>query len=88
MGNLYYLRANESQSAETKKDHLRLSESKYKESMRIYLFFICIQIRTYITYVHIPTYIYVCIYVNTTSYFRHFIVLVLIWSVNGVYAIV
>jgi tetratricopeptide (TPR) repeat protein len=35
MGNFYYLRANKSQAAETKKAHLQLSESKYKESLRI-----------------------------------------------------
>jgi tetratricopeptide (TPR) repeat protein len=34
-GNFYYLRAEESQTAETKKIHLQLSESKFKESLRI-----------------------------------------------------
>jgi tetratricopeptide (TPR) repeat protein len=36
MGYFYYLRAEESQTAETKKGNLQLSESKYKELMRIY----------------------------------------------------
>jgi tetratricopeptide (TPR) repeat protein len=35
-GNFYLLRAAESQTAETKKDNLQLSESKHKESLRIY----------------------------------------------------
>jgi tetratricopeptide (TPR) repeat protein len=35
-GNFYRLRAQVSQTAETKKDNLQLSESKYKESLRIY----------------------------------------------------
>jgi tetratricopeptide (TPR) repeat protein len=35
MGYFYYLRAEENQTAETKKDNLQLSESKYKESLRI-----------------------------------------------------
>jgi hypothetical protein len=35
MGIFYSLRAQVSQTAEAKKDHLQLSESKYKESLRI-----------------------------------------------------
>jgi tetratricopeptide (TPR) repeat protein len=35
LGIFYHLRAEESQSAETMKDHLQLSESKFKESLRI-----------------------------------------------------
>jgi hypothetical protein len=35
MGTFYYFRAQESQIAEIKKDNLQLSESKYKESLRI-----------------------------------------------------
>jgi tetratricopeptide (TPR) repeat protein len=35
MGNFFNLRAEESQSAEAKKIHLKLAESKYKESLRI-----------------------------------------------------
>jgi hypothetical protein len=36
MGAFYYLRAEESQTAETKKDYLQLSDFKYKESLRIF----------------------------------------------------
>jgi tetratricopeptide (TPR) repeat protein len=36
LGNFHLLRAEVSQTAETKKDNLQLSESKYKESLRIY----------------------------------------------------
>jgi hypothetical protein len=36
MGIFYHLRAQVSQTAETKKDNLQLSESKYKESLRMY----------------------------------------------------
>jgi tetratricopeptide (TPR) repeat protein len=36
MGYFYHLRARESQATETKKKHLLLSESKYKESLRMY----------------------------------------------------
>jgi hypothetical protein len=36
MGVFYHLRAEESHTAETKKIHLQLSESKYKESLRIF----------------------------------------------------
>jgi tetratricopeptide (TPR) repeat protein len=36
IGNFYYLRAEESQTAETKEDNLQLSESKHKESLRIF----------------------------------------------------
>jgi tetratricopeptide (TPR) repeat protein len=36
MGGFYHLRAEESQTIETKKENLLLSESKYKESLRIY----------------------------------------------------
>jgi hypothetical protein len=35
IGNFYYLRAQASPTAETKKYHLQLSKSKYKESLRI-----------------------------------------------------
>jgi tetratricopeptide (TPR) repeat protein len=36
LGNFYNFRAEESQTAEAKKYHMQLSESKYKESLRIY----------------------------------------------------
>jgi tetratricopeptide (TPR) repeat protein len=36
IGNFYYFRAEVSEIAKTKKDNLQLSESKYKESLRIY----------------------------------------------------
>jgi tetratricopeptide (TPR) repeat protein len=36
LGDFYHLRSEESETAETKKDYLQLSESKYKESLRIY----------------------------------------------------
>jgi hypothetical protein len=35
MGDFYHLRAQVSETAQTKKDNLQLSESKYKESLRI-----------------------------------------------------
>jgi hypothetical protein len=36
MGIFYHLRAKESQTVETRKDNLQLSEPKYKESLRIF----------------------------------------------------
>jgi hypothetical protein len=36
MGSFYDIRAEESQTAVTKKDNLQLSESKYKKSLLIY----------------------------------------------------
>jgi hypothetical protein len=36
LGGFYYLRAEESETVETRKKHLLLSESKYKESLRVY----------------------------------------------------